>query len=336
MRHHPRALGALAAAVVAVVAADVHAGFTPAQRCQKGKNQLAGKYADCRQKAEGALALTGDSAAYASALARCATSFDARWERVEARTEAQSWVCPSVDDVDAVRSRVDDHTTNVATALAGGPLFDCPAELASCAASLEACLGACTPAGTRIATGQTTCYDATGAPAACTGTGQDGELQKGRQRSYVDNGDGTVSDERTGLTWEQLTDDGSIHDWDDRYGFDDAVSAKLPALNTPPCFAGHCDWRIPNVNELQTLLDYGTPHTAPKVSAPFEASCVPGCGGVGCGCTPAAATLTSTVYVGQPLSSFTYMWIVWFNSGTIIQPAFLGFDCVARAVRGGT
>jgi hypothetical protein len=337
MRNHVTLLGTIAAAIVIGTTGVGGAGFTPAERCQKGKNQLAGNYAACRQKAEGSLALTGDMATYTSALGRCATSFGDRWERIEAKTEAlPGWTCPSVDDAAAIQSRVDAHTTNVATALAGGPLVDCPAALAACGADLQACLGAtCPPDGTRIATGQTQCYDATGAPTACAGTGQDGELQKGHARTYVDNGDGTITDALTGLTWEQLTDDGSIHDWDDRYAFDDAMSGKIPALNTPPCFAGHCDWRIPNVSELQTLLDYGMPVGATAISPPFNTSCVAGCDGTACGCTPADVTLTSTVYP-QPGSNLAYMWIVWFHNFTTIQGGYLGIEAVARAVRGGT
>ncbi len=38
----------------------------------------------------------------------------------------------------------------------------------------------------------------------------------GRVHSYTDNGDGTVTDNQTGLTWEKKSDDGSIHDKDDR------------------------------------------------------------------------------------------------------------------------
>src|SRR3990172_5700801 len=53
-------------------------------------------------------------------------------------------------------------------------------------------------------TGQTTCYDSAGNVIACTGTGQDGEIQAGvpwPSPRFMDNGDGTVTDNLTGLIW---------------------------------------------------------------------------------------------------------------------------------------
>ena len=109
-----------------------------------------------------------------------------------------------------------------------------------------------------LKTGQIQC-ETSNAMGVCPGNhaGQDGELQKGTARSYTDNGDGTITDNSTGLMWEKLTDDGSIHDKDNPYNWDNAFLVKIAALNTAPCFAGFCDWRLPKLNELQTLLDYG-------------------------------------------------------------------------------
>ena len=74
-------------------------------------------------------------------------------------------------------------------------------------------------------------------------------------------GGGTVFDKLTGLEWEQKTDDGNIHDKDDRYTWSAGSSAAdgtvftvfLATLNAG-CFAGQCDWRLPTRAELQTIL----------------------------------------------------------------------------------
>lgn len=98
-------------------------------------------------------------------------------------------------------------------------------------------------------------------------------------RRWVDNGDGTVTDHVTGLMWEKKTDDGGIHDKDDTYTWSSSSVAPdgtvftsfLDTLNGGPSgvgncetygaigahtggFAQHCDWRLPTVTELQTIL----------------------------------------------------------------------------------
>jgi hypothetical protein len=53
-------------------------------------------------------------------------------------------------------------------------------------------------------TGQTGCWDASGNPVSCTGTGQDGEKLKGvalLSPRFTDNSNGTVTDNLTGLIW---------------------------------------------------------------------------------------------------------------------------------------
>jgi len=53
-------------------------------------------------------------------------------------------------------------------------------------------------------TGQTKCYDESGTEISCTGTGQDGEIQAGVAwpgPRFTDNGDGTMTDNLTGLMW---------------------------------------------------------------------------------------------------------------------------------------
>lgn len=61
---------------------------------------------------------------------------------------------------------------------------------------------------------------------------------------FQDNGDGTISDNATGLMWTQ-DDDGEGMKWE---------NALYYAENYE--FAGQTDWRLPNAKELQSILDY--------------------------------------------------------------------------------
>ena len=61
---------------------------------------------------------------------------------------------------------------------------------------------------------------------------------------FTANGDGTVTDHATGLMWQQA-DSGSGMDWEDALAY--AAGSTL---------AGHDDWRLPNIKELQSLVDY--------------------------------------------------------------------------------
>ena len=181
-----------------------------------------------------------------------------------------------------------------------------------------------------VRTGQTTCWDAAGTMIACTGTGQDGELRRGEPRSYQDNGDGTIRDKRTALTWEKLSDDGSIHDQDNVYSWDDAFG-KIDELNTPPCFAGFCDWRVPNRFELESIIDLGT--ADPAVSAPFNNGCSPGCTVLTCSCTFSGVHWSSS----SAATAESIGWAVNFLFGSVNRNYLKATDSYfVRAVRGGS
>jgi hypothetical protein len=186
------------------------------------------------------------------------------------------------------------------------------------------------PPGQLLETGQTTCYDAGGAVTSCAGTGQDGELQKGLAAAYMDNGDGTITDTNTGLMWEKLSDDGSVHDKDDVYTWADALSIKVAALNSGSGFAGHTDWRLPNVNELQSLSNYEV--SRPAVSAVFNTSCVPSCTVNTCSCTRLNFEYWSASSVAR---SPALAWAVGLGfEGEVVSGNKTGESCV-RLVRGG-
>ncbi len=80
--------------------------------------------------------------------------------------------------------------------------------------------------------------------------GQDAQYSD-NQPSYTDNGDGTVTDNVTGLMWSQSSDlngDGTI-DADDKLSYADALAgASSYNLN------GYTDWRLPSIKEAYSLI----------------------------------------------------------------------------------
>jgi hypothetical protein len=64
-----------------------------------------------------------------------------------------------------------------------------------------------------------------------------------------------VKDNITGLIWEGKTDDGSIHDKDNTYAFDNIETDFIDILNKTN-FGGYSDWRLPTSYELITIIDY--------------------------------------------------------------------------------
>ncbi len=65
----------------------------------------------------------------------------------------------------------------------------------------------------------------------------------GEDNRFVDNGDGTVTDTKTGLMWAQTDNMGHIN-WH---------NAKLYCENI--ILSEHNDWRMPTIDELKTLFD---------------------------------------------------------------------------------
>lgn len=179
------------------------------------------------------------------------------------------------------------------------------------------------------ATGQTTCYDGTGNVIPCFGTDQDGDIQAGAALSYTDNGNGTITDNNTGLVWEKKSDDGSIHDKDTTYTWDNAFLLHVAGLNQA-AFAGHTDWRLPNVKELESIVDYE--NSIPAVTPAFNNNCAASCTVLTCSCTAVSNDnyWSSTTYAFVP----GFAWVVFFGNGDV-DNALKANNNSVRAVRGG-
>ena len=154
---------------------------------------------------------------------------------------------------------------------------------------------------------------------------------------WTDNGDGTATDNTTGLVWELKTDDGSIHDVDNHYDWSTGSPWKpdgtafvdfLGTLNggesqngvtIEGCFADECDWRLPTVEELKGILIEPYPcGTSPCTTIPGE-------------------TKVSSSYWSSSTDAFPPggAWGVDFSNGFVLDDN-KSLDDYVRAVRGGS
>lgn len=95
-------------------------------------------------------------------------------------------------------------------------------------------------------TGQTTTYTAT--------FGQDADYSN-HPPAYIDNGNGTVTDNVTDLMW-QKQDDGLTRNWNDAGRYCGGLS-----------LGGQTDWRLPSDIELMSIVDYGA--YSPSINTTF-------------------------------------------------------------------
>jgi hypothetical protein len=104
--------------------------------------------------------------------------------------------------------------------------------------------------------------------------------------NYTDNGGYTVTDNLTGLMWQQTVPTGT-------YTWVQAV-AYCPTLN----LAGHSDWRLPSRIELVSIVDFGVTSGA-TINATYFPS------------TPASWFWSSSPLVGSSSNA----WLVYFDYG---------------------
>jgi Protein of unknown function (DUF1566) len=122
--------------------------------------------------------------------------------------------------------------------------------------------------------------------------------------AYTDNGDGTVTDNVTGLMWQQTV------------PLLELTWADALSYCTTLAVGGHSDWRLPTEIELISLLDYST---SPTINAVFTRS-------------PTTTFWSSTLLVN---SDSSYAWWVDLMIGQVSNADVMGFPPTnaARCVR---
>jgi hypothetical protein len=133
--------------------------------------------------------------------------------------------------------------------------------------------------------------------------------------SQSSNGDGTVSDNNTGLMWQQA-DDNQAYNW---YKASGTYHKRYNRNTSDVCgsltLGGYTDWRLPAIKELESIVHYGK--SGPSIDSSAFSN------------TKSNCYWSADSYAANPTSG----WVVSFDSGQITQNTKES-NCYARCVRG--
>ncbi len=130
--------------------------------------------------------------------------------------------------------------------------------------------------------------------------------------TFVDNGNGTVTDTSTGLMWQQDT------AGDGQGNYDRMTWEEALAYCESRTIGGHTDWRLPTIKELHSLVDYSRYN--PAINTTYFPN------------TVSFDYWSSTTYAGNTYNA----WYVYFYDGhdSWDSKSYNNYNYV-RAVRGG-
>ena len=123
-------------------------------------------------------------------------------------------------------------------------------------------------------------------------------------RSFTDNGNGTITDNNTGLMW-QKEDDNTTRQWESAITYCEGLS-----------LGSYTDWRLPNIKELKSIVDNT------KYSPAIDSTYFP--------------NINSSYYWSSTTLAYgtSWAWYVDFSYGYVLGSNVSGNGYV-RCVRGG-
>ncbi|EDN68171.1 Protein of unknown function DUF1566 [Beggiatoa sp. PS] len=146
--------------------------------------------------------------------------------------------------------------------------------------------------------------------------GDDGTHQKGVTVSglrFTDNGNGTVTDNLTSLIWTKDANcPSSTKIWDDAIDYSNVLASGTCGLSDGSVIG---DWRLPNVRELQSLVDYsqyspGLPSGHPFLNVQSDYYWSSTTFKNNTGSAWAISMNTDVVFTKNKTTNFYYVWLV--------------------------